>query len=180
VGGVVYEVGGNAKVELKPWYEWTEDPDLYDKWEIGIKLPVSVGDVVGFAVCLNPATQPESGFVAFRNWSLGKPGHGGHGTSFILTGPNLPQAASGQRAYWVVERPRIEAQGAALSTLADYGSVLFQQAFALTDADVVVDPLTAASKENYDMIDPMAGNLVLSHGDTTNNPEEVKCVYNPA
>ena len=134
-------------------------------------IPVSVGDEVGFAVCLDPKKNPATGTIAFWNYTTHQ------ATSFVVQNQNQMVPVPGQHADWIVERPVI--QGAA-ANLAAYGSVLFQSAFALTDTDAEVDPHSAASKDNYDMWlfpDPkMAGNVELSHGDTTKNPEEVLCV----
>jgi hypothetical protein len=111
------------------WWEW------FPAGEVAItNLPVSPGDVMYCLICVNSAT---SATVYFSNQATGV------STNFTITAPSGTTLA-GNVAEWVVERPTV---GGNVAALTDYDVVYFDECLAgwSGGGTIGVDDLTSAT-----------------------------------
>ncbi len=141
-------VNGSISRNTYLWYEW------YPNGEMGISsVPVSPGDVVTCLLCADSST---SGSVFITN--LTSKVH----TSFSFSAPS-GTTLIGNCAEWVVERPSVNGS---LSSLAEYGNVYFDGAYATAYGPNNVNQITAY---------PNSGTLldmINSAGTTLSNPTQ--------
>jgi hypothetical protein len=112
---IVEQQGSETVRSLYPWWEWFPGPEVQIT-----NLPANSDDVMSCLISTQSATVAN---VVLNNTTVNQY------TAFEVTAPKGTRVV-GNCAEWIVERPKV---GGVDSQLANYGSVVFEKAWAGTN-----------------------------------------------